>query len=639
MVASSSLSPRSVLTCAARHVVRSAWLQFPIGSPTSLVNNLDVAQRLAASVGSAHGIASLIRSPDRETLLGANITEDWATDPHKTRLLADAIESFIFLYAPASVAALGRSWPLGPTISHSKTLSVPAGRGTTPNWDTVYSLSRAELSLGPYELRAPPLKGRFYSLVIYDGYQNVVVSLGTPQYVTDGIRLLLVGLSSPRENVAAFRAWEDSAGPITQSDAPRTGIVEVATDLAILLVRVQLRNQSATPDPEEIALIQEFQAGISFAPYRSSLDPSVDYTAKFPTFPGNHPAVQSATVDPAAYYGWGASVIAQYPAPASTLNQPIATKLKRLGLLSPTFNFSALDEHTQTALAWAIPIGNRLIDVGFLAAAEYKWSTGWLVNAHTWGVFGSNYYDSAVAVKGYIIPNTGVDAVYIVNLVDDKGHPLNGSAYRYSWTIPNGTLPYDAARSGWWSFIVYDQYGVLVENELKRYAVGDRTQGLVAAEDGTLTFYLQAAPPTDETERANWVPIPSDAFLVTLRLFNPLPQFLEGRFALEPLVNLGEAPPVPEPSPSPSEPEASPVDSPSEPGSSPEESPSEPGTSPGESPSEPETSPKDSPSEPETSPEDSPAEPEASPEPSPEPEPEPSPARRHRRLQRRRALM
>lgn len=52
------------------------------------------------------------------------------------RLLADAVESFIYLYAPAVVTATGRNWPLGPDFSHSQALASPAGRGTAPNWDT-----------------------------------------------------------------------------------------------------------------------------------------------------------------------------------------------------------------------------------------------------------------------------------------------------------------------------------------------------------------------------------------------------------------------------------------------------------------------------------------------------------------------
>jgi hypothetical protein len=54
---------------------------------------------------------------------------------------------------------------------------------------------------------------------------------------------------------------------------------------------------------------------------------------------------------------------------------------------------------------------------------------------------------------------------------------------------------------------MYDQTGALVENMIDRYAIGDRTRGLVTDPDGALTILLQHERPGDPS--ANWLPAPA----------------------------------------------------------------------------------------------------------------------------------
>jgi hypothetical protein len=46
------------------------------------------------------------------------------------------------------------------------------------------------------------------------------------------------------------------------------------------------------------------------------------------------------------------------------------------------------------------------------------------------------------------------------------------------------------------------------DNPIRRWAVNDRTQNLVANRDGMLTLTFAYAAPTNPTALANWLPVP-----------------------------------------------------------------------------------------------------------------------------------
>jgi hypothetical protein len=63
--------------------------------------------------------------------------------------------------------------------------------------------------------------------------------------------------------------------------------------------------------------------------------------------------------------------------------------------------------------------------------------------------------------------------------------------------------------------------GSFVENLIKRYTFGDRTPGIVTNGDGSLDIYIQHQEPSDEKQRANWLPAPVGGFYMNLRLYVP----------------------------------------------------------------------------------------------------------------------
>lgn len=76
---------------------------------------------------------------------------------------------------------------------------------------------------------------------------------------------------------------------------------------------------------------------------------------------------------------------------------------------------------------------------------------------------------------------------------------------------------------------MYDEAGFQVANPINRFAIGDR-DALKYNADGSLDLYLQHETPGSD-KVSNWLPSPAQGKLgVTMRLYAPKPQALDGRW-------------------------------------------------------------------------------------------------------------
>src|SRR5215472_4274325 len=75
----------------------------------------------------------------------------------------------------------------------------------------------------------------------------------------------------------------------------------------------------------------------------------------------------------------------------------------------------------------------------------------------------------------------------------------------------------------------HDAEGFQVANPIERFAIGDR-DALKFNGDGSLDLYIQNAKPGSDKE-SNWLPAPKGGKLgLTLRLYAPKPQAIDGRW-------------------------------------------------------------------------------------------------------------
>jgi hypothetical protein len=119
--------------------------------------------------------------------------------------------------------------------------------------------------------------------------------------------------------------------------------------------------------------------------------------------------------------------------------------------------------------------------------------------------------------------------MYVTCNSDASGRPLSG-ANAYRLTFPADGLP---PAHAFWSLAMYEVTAegraFLVDNPIGRYSIGDRTQGLQKAADGSLTLYLQRERPDGE-RAANWLPAPAGAMRLVLRAYEPDDALIEGRY-------------------------------------------------------------------------------------------------------------
>jgi len=103
---------------------------------------------------------------------------------------------------------------------------------------------------------------------------------------------------------------------------------------------------------------------------------------------------------------------------------------------------------------------------------------------------------------------------------DAAGNRLNGSQPLQLTFAANNLPPCNA----FWSLTAYGTDMYLVENEINRWSLSDRTPGLVYDEDGGLTIHISAARPA---EIANWLPVPTGPYMMGMRVYEGHDEVIE----------------------------------------------------------------------------------------------------------------
>jgi hypothetical protein len=148
------------------------------------------------------------------------------------------------------------------------------------------------------------------------------------------------------------------------------------------------------------------------------------------------------------------------------------------------------------------------------------------MNTETMGVYGNAYLKRAIVAMVGIGANQPEDAIYPLNVFDADGNPMSGE-HKYVMHFEQHDLP---PANAFWSVTMYDAEGFPVANPIDRFAIGDR-DALTFNPDGSLDIYIQNTAPGNGHD-SNWLPSPAhDALGVTMRLYAPRAEALDGRWA------------------------------------------------------------------------------------------------------------
>jgi hypothetical protein len=186
-----------------------------------------------------------------------------------------------------------------------------------------------------------------------------------------------------------------------------------------------------------------------------------------------------------------------------------------------TFDEDTLDESTKQTIRDAITVGDSLVTYGSDNVGVKI--NGWHVPSPETGEFGENFILRSGTSKSMLYLNSPVEAMYPKALEDLEGDSLTGKN-KYVIHFDAGKLP---PVDAFWSVTMYNSDFLLVDNEIDRYNIGDRTPGLEYNADGSLDIIIQHEAPENTS---NWLPSPEDGFYLINRLYNPQEPALSGEW-------------------------------------------------------------------------------------------------------------
>jgi hypothetical protein len=369
-----------------------------------------------------------------------------------------------------------------------------------PNFDTLYSVAWLDLRQEPMVVTAQDTNGRYYMLPMLDMWTDVFACPGKRTTGTGEGRFTVVP-----------PGWQGKLPEgVQRIDAP--------TPYVWVIGRTQTNGER---DYEAVHHVQDgytitplSQLGKAPQPVQAAIDPTVDM--KTP------PMTQVDTMAADKFFSSAAELLKVNP-PHIT-DQPIVARMRRIGLdLGKSFDLGKADPTVKRALEQAAPDALKAMRAKIPTLARVV--NAWQMNTDTMGVYGTYYLKRAIVALVGLGANLPEDAVYPLNIGDANGQSLTG-AHQYVLHFAKNEIPPVAA---FWSVTLYDKDGFPTANDLKRNAIGDRDD-LKFNADGSLDLYIQHVSPGSAKE-SNWLPAPTGDFNLTMRLYAPKGQVLDGQWA------------------------------------------------------------------------------------------------------------
>lgn len=378
-----------------------------------------------------------------------------------------------------------------------------------PNCDTYYSLAWLDLKQEPLILSVRDTNERYYQLPMLDAWTNVISSPGKRTTGTKSENFLISGpqwTGNVPEGMKQIKAPTNMVWILgrTQTNSPEDG--------ATIVKSIQ----------DGYKLTPLSQWGTTYSPPKGMVEPNISKTP--PVF-----QVKEMKID--NFFNLLNKLMLENP--PSEADTPIMNRIKEIGVKpGGTFDLNAFDENTKAAL---LTIPTKVHDAfdkiraeGTLASLE----NGWSVARKGLGKYGTDYQTRAFVAYIGLGANLPEDAVYPNAMIDSNGKPFNGKN-RYVIHFEKGKLP---PANAFWSITIYNTKEFLVENPINRYAIGDRDK-LKFNDDGSLDIHVQHENPGPQKE-SNWLPAPANGFSLTMRIYWPKEEMLDGTWKIPPVVKI-----------------------------------------------------------------------------------------------------
>ena len=386
----------------------------------------------------------------------------------------------------------------------------------TPNADTPYCVVGADLRAEPLVLTVPLIDPqRYYSIQLIDAYTHNFEYVGTRTTGNGGGKYLLAG--------------PDWTG---QTPAGITAVIRSETSLALALYRTQLFDSD---DLEKVKDIIENGYKVQPLSKFTNTDPPAQMRAvKYPI------PVRLDEGETSLRIFRLLNFLLTTFCPTNESEAKLMARFAKLNI-GPglTFDSAELSGELKQAVKQGIKDGwDAYLDLkkNKLATREVTAADLFGTREHLTETCNIYLYRMAGAILG-IWGNSIEEAIYPSYYNDADGNELNASGdVCYTLRFEPGKLP---PVDAFWSVTMYNlPEQLLVKNELDRYLINSTmldNNELVLDEDEGLTLYIQSAQPTEEKKRKNWLPAPDKGFFISLRLYLPQQEAINGTWQQPPL--------------------------------------------------------------------------------------------------------
>ncbi|MBQ9564000.1 MAG: DUF1254 domain-containing protein [Synergistaceae bacterium] len=395
---------------------------------------------------------------------------------------------------------------------HAKTLATAKFRQVvTPNVDTLYSQLFLDLSQDAVVIHKPAAD-RFLSLEVMNAWSDCVTVLGTG------------GKDDTEEERTYLLTGPDFNGAVPEGMKQ----VRISTSIGWILGRTvcfgddDLDNVYAIQSELTSKTLTAYQTGEPMP--KGTYDAANDYT----------PIAHVQALSAEEFFSKVNELLVNnpaYPADAEML-----AKLREINVGSGlTFNTAILDD--ADGAKWKTMTGSIRNE---LVASVKKDGYAKQFGAFNFfgepiAEFGTAYeYRGLVAIDAFGANPTYV-AIYPSAAIDDDGNKLNA---QNSYVLHFDEVP-PVKTHGFWSVTAYGDDNFLIDNELNRYCINDRSDFTLNG-DGSLDIYLQSTKPTDEAKVSNWLPVGTAGFHLHMRIYLPEDSVQDGSWTWPTLKKAGE---------------------------------------------------------------------------------------------------
>ena len=447
-------------------------------------------------------------------------TQHPVVDPlSNTHLIDQAIEYYFPVYEMARTRYLMSHYALNPAkrepnmLFHQRALADHRARTvTTPNTDTLYSSSWLDLKASPVSLWIPPIADRYWSIAFMDVFTNNFLMLGSRLGdSSDGraTEVLLVGPDEDHKQLASLYE-KRFAKPMPAS---LRVLRSPSNDVWML-------GRWLVDSTEEARAAHHIQDATRLETLRAD-----------PSYVQNHTPQNEPSAE--LFVKVVSEMMARNPAPSD--EQAEVKTWEAVGLrteLKAWDRIAAMSsaEHDLAKL-WQSRWLEKRQEFKQGLMSSNRSIQGWSLPDAQIGNYGKNYALRARIALGGLGALEPAEAVYLTAAKDAEGKPFSG-ANRYRLVIPPGGIPAKA----FWSITMYevmpDGRLFFIANELRRFALGDRSPGISKRSDGSFDLWLSTDAPSSPEAKAAWLPSPKGEFRLTLRAYVPSEAMITGEVTM-----------------------------------------------------------------------------------------------------------